>query len=392
MNKSLRFVALVALSLPIAARAVYAPIPEQEQGKALIYRLGGSVYHDSNIFGAATGEIDSMVYSATGSISYNGSVNDQTFATASYDVTFDHIADRPGKKNLTSHALLARVAHAFTSATNIDVSDRYMISKNPQSLLAGIPLNSDQSFTMNEFNARFATNAGQKTGLVFKYRNLAMAYDTAALAVQLDRMENLFGAEMNFALLPETKILGEYRYLDIAYDTAGNTKDKQSHFLLAGVDYNPGQEITLSARAGFEDRTREGAADTTSPYLELSARYGYAEGSFFTGGYTFAIEEASDVTRFTDTRVNRLFLNVQHRISGAFTASSSFTIEPSKLQGRAGQTDLDETTTRFGAALSWIPTKNWVITGTYDRDHVASDDNARDQERGRYGVSARLSF
>lgn len=392
MNPTTRLAVLFSSLLPVAALAVYAPIPEQEQGKALTYRLGGSVYHDSNIFGAPTGEIDSMVYSATGAIDYNDSLTDQTFLSAGYEVTFDHIADRPGKQNLTSHALTARIAHAFTSATNIDVSDRYMISKNPQSLLAGVPLNTDQSFKMNEANVRFTTHAGEKTGVVLKVRNLAMAYDNEALATQLDRMENLAGVEVNFALLPETKLVGEYRYLDIGYDTAGAAKDKQSHFLLAGVDYNPGQELTLSARLGVEDRSREGAPDTTSPSLELSARYAYAEGSFFAGGYAYALEEASDVARFTDTRVNRLFANLQHRISGPLTASASFTIEPSQLQGRPGQADLDETVTRFGLALSWVPTKNWVVTGTYDRDHIASDDNARDQERGRYGVSARLSF
>ena len=392
MNKSPRLVLCLASLLPLAAFAVYAPIPEQDQGKALTYRLGASLYHDSNIFGAATGEVDSMVYNLSGGIAYNGSLSDQTFLSASYDLNYDHVADRPGKKNLTSHTLALRVAHSFSKSTNIDVSERYMISKNPQSLLAGVPLNADQSFKMNEFNVRFATAAGQKTGLTFKYRNMSMAYDTATLAAQLDRMENLFGIEANFAFLPETKLVGEYRYQDIAYDTSGSTKDKQSHFLLAGVDYNPAQEITLSGRAGFEDRTREGAPDATSPYMEFSARYTYAEGSFFAGGVAYAIEEPSDTTRFTDSKVTRLFANVQHRLSGPLTLSSSFTLEPAKLQGRTGQANIDETTLRFGLALSWTPTKNWAMTANYDRDHVASDDNSRDQERGRYGVSARFSF
>jgi hypothetical protein len=392
MNLSPRLAAVLSALLPAAAFAVYAPIPEQDQGKALSYRLGASIYHDSNIFGSPTGEIDSMVYSATGSLGYNGSLTAQTFVSASYDVTYDHVADRPGKQNLTSHAFMARVAHAFSDSTNIDISDRYLISKNPQSLLAGVPLNTDQSFKMNEANARFATNAGQKTGLVFKARHIAFAYDNAVLSAQLDRRETLLGVEANFALLPETKLVGEYRYLDIGYDSAGNTKDKQSHFLLLGADYNPGQEITLSGRVGLEDRTREGAPDTSAPYAEVSARYSYAEGSFFSGGVTYTIEEPSDVARFTDTKVTRLFANVQHRLSGPLTLSSSFTLEPSQLQGRPGQTDLDETVLRFGLALSWVPTRNLTVTGTYDRDHVASDDNSRDQERGRYGVSARLSF
>ena len=380
------------LVAPAAALAVYAPIPEQDQGKALLVRLGASVYHDSNIFGSATGEVDSMVYSVAPGISYNGSLSDQTFLSAGYDLAYDHVADRPGKQNLTSHTLSVRLAHAFSDATSIDVSDRYQISKNPQSLLAGVPLNTDQSFKMNEFNARFATAANAKTGLVFKVRHAAMAYDVAALATQLDRDEALAGVEASFALLPETKLVGEYRYLDVAYDRGGALKDKRSHFVLAGVDHNPGQQLTLSARGGLEDRTREGAGDTTSPYVELSARYAYAEASFLSGGYSYTIEEPSDVVRFTDSKVSRLFVNLQHRLSGLVTASGSLTFEPAQLQGRAGVADVDERTTRLGLALSWTPSPNWRVSATLDFDRVASDDANRDQSRDRMGVNAQFSF
>lgn len=391
MKNPFRLAALAAL-FPALTFAVYAPIPEQEQGKAFSFEVGASVYHDSNIFGAATGAISSMVYSFTPSLSYNGSLDDQTFLSAGYDLSLDHIVDRPGKKNLTSHTLSARIAHAFSNSTNIDVSDSYQISKNPQSLLAGLPLNTDQSFKLNQFNGRFSTTLSQKTNLVVKYRNMDFAYDLAALGAQLDRMEHLAGAEISFAYLPETKLVGEYRYQRIAYDQASATKDKHSHFFLGGVDYNPSQTVTVTARGGFEDRTREGAENTTVPYAEISVRRTYADNSFLSGGYVYTLEEPSDVARFTDTKVSRFFVNVQHRISPLITASASLTWEPSQLQGRSGQADVDETATRGGLAVSWLPTKNWTITATADADRVASDDDARDQHRTRYGVSARFSF
>jgi hypothetical protein len=385
-------IVLPLLLWPVSVLAVYAPVPEQDQGKALVTRLGASLYQDSNIFGSATGEIDSLVYSLRPGISYNGSLTDQTFLSAGYDLTYDHVADRPGKQNLTSHALSLRVAHSFSQDTALDVSDRYQIAKNPPSLLAGVPLNTDQSFKANEFNARLDTAANEKTGLVFKLRHASMAYDTASLAAQLDRDDVLAGFEAAFALLPETKLVGEYRYLGIAYSTGGQLKDKRSHFLLAGVDHKPGEKMTLTARFGFEDRTREGAPDDSAPSAELSARYAYAEGSFLAGGYAFAIEEPSDVVRFTDTRVNRLFVNLQHRLSGLLTASGSLTFEPSSLQGRPGVRDVDERTSRLGFALSWMPSPQWLVSATLDFDRVDSDDNSRDQDRNRYGLNAQYSF
>ncbi|MBX3739099.1 MAG: hypothetical protein KF715_20595 [Candidatus Didemnitutus sp.] len=391
MNTPLRLAALAVL-FPALSFAVYAPIPEQEQGKALSFQLGASVYQDSNIFGSATGEIDSLVYSVNPSVSYNASVDDQTFVSASYSLNLDHVVDRPGKKDLTSHTLNARVAHAFSQSTSLDVSDSYLISKNPQSLLAGLTLNTDQSFKMNQFNARFTTTAGPKTGVVFKYRNIDYAYDLDTLATQLDRMEHLAGVELSFAVLPVTKLAAEYRYQNVAYDAGSAVKDKRSHFVLGGADYNPSEALTLTFRGGFEDRTREGAASTTGPYVELSTRYTYGQNSFVAGGYVYTLEEASDVARFTDTKVNRFFVNVQHRLSPLVTASGSLTWEPSQLQGRAGVPDVDETTTRVGLALSWLPTKNWTISATFDADQIASDDPVRDQDRTRYGVSARFSF
>ena len=383
---------LAVVMIPSVAFAIYAPIPEQEQGKALTYRLGASVYHDSNIFGAATNERDSMVYNVNGTISFNGSIDDQTFASADYSLSNDHVVDRPGKKNLTSHSLSARLAHSFSQATNIDIIGSYDIEKNPQSLLAGVPLNTDQSFDRGEADVRFTTTLGQKTGLVTKYRFINYAYDNTNLANQLDRSENLLGLELAYAMLPETKLVAEYRYQTIGYDSGAALKDKASHFLMGGFDYSPGKQLVVSGRAGFEDRSRESQPDTTSPYVELTSRYTYNEGSFLAAGYNYTIEEPSDTVRFNDTKVSRFFVNLQHRLSGAFTASGSLTYEPSQLQGRGLQADIDETTTRFGLGLTWQPNKNWTVSSTYDLDNIDSDDATRAQNRSRFGVSASFTF
>ena len=391
MKKLLSFAVSLAV-LPTLALAVYAPIPEQEQGKAFTYRLGASVYHDSNIFGAATGEISSMVYNLTGGISYNGSIDAQTFLSAGYEISNDHEADRPGDKNLTSHSFDARLAHQFSEATNIDVSGNYNISKNPQSLLAGIPLNTDQTFKRAQVDGKYTTSVGQKTGVVVKYRFVDYSYDNAALQSTLDRNENLGGLELNYALLPETKIVGEYRYQTINYSSGSATKDKTSNFVMGGVDYNPGEKLLMSGRVGFEDRKRDSQGSITSPYVELSSRYTYAEGSFLAAGYNYTLEESSDPVNFNDTKVNRFFVNLQHRLTGTFTASGSITYEPSQLQGRGAQANVAEDTTRFGLGLSWLPTKNWTVSGTFDLDDVSSGLAFRDQRRERFGASVRYTF
>jgi hypothetical protein len=390
MKTLLRIV--LSLAVTTAAFAVYAPIPEQEQGKALSFRLGASIYHDSNIFGSANGAIGSMIYNVSPAILFNSSVTDQTFLSASYELSLDHFADRPGSKDLASHNLQGRVAHSFSASTNLDLTENYQISHNPQSLLNGVPLNVDQSLDRNEFDARFSTNAGEKVGVILKYRNEIFDYTDPTLGDSLNRMEQLAGLELSDAFLPETKIVAEFRYQDIAYDHGGSTKDKQSNFFMAGVDYSPGEKTTLSSRVGFENRTRSGESSTTVPHAELSARYAYAEASFLAAGYTYSIQEPSDTTRFTDSKVNSFFVNLQQQLSPLITASGSLTYEPAQLLGRPTFASINEKTTRFGLALSWLPTKNLTVSATYDLDHIDSDDPSRSQERTRVGVSARLMF
>ena len=392
MKNLKRFALAVALLAPTLAFAIYAPIPELEQGKALTYRLGASGYQDSNIFGAATNEIESFVWNVNGKIAFNGSIDDQTFASASYFISNDYVVDRPGDQNLTNQTFAGRIAHSFSPATNIDVSGTYDIAENPESLQAGIPLNTDQSYNRAQVDARFTTGFGQKGSVVAKYRFIDYAYETESLAQELDHDENLLGLEVGYAMLPETKIVGEYRYQTINYGTAGALKDKTSNFLMAGFDYNPSKEIMVTARGGVEDRERDSQPDVTAPYVELSTRYTYAQNSFLAAGYSYTLEEPSDTLRYNDSEVNRFFVNVQHRLSGPFTFSGTITYEPAQLQGRSAQPDIDEETLRFGVGVTWQPTKNWTVSGTYDLDDIQSDDPGREQNRDRIGVSASFTF
>lgn len=376
-----------------SAWAVYAPIPETAQGRALTATLAASVFHDSNIFGGATNEIDSMVYRVSPSLAFNSSLTDQTFFSAGYGVSWDHVADRPGKTDLFSHALNVRLAHAFSPSTSIDISDSFQIARNPESLLAGVPLNTDQSFKSNQLDGRLVTSASERLGFTFKGRNMIFKYDNDALAASLDRTETLLGASADLRLNPTTKLLGEYRYQVINYDKAGALKDKESHFLLGGVDYAAGPKLALTGRAGVEFRQREGAPDENSPYIEVSGRYAYGELSFFSGGYILTFEEASNVALYTDTKVNRFFVNVQHAFTPTLVGSAMFNYEPSTLQGRPGLSpDRDETTVRTGLALTYLAVRNWSVSATLDFDRVDSDDPSRDYDRTRIGASGRYTF
>ena len=392
MTKLFQALAVGGLLAALPVWAVYAPIPDQEQGKDFAVTVKGGVSYDSNLFGAATGELDSAIFTLEPRLSYNRSLTDQTFMALSYGLTMDYFENRPGDKLLDSHMAMVRLAHAFSKATTIDVTDIFMVSRNPESLLAGVPLNPDQSFSRNQLDGRFSTPLGQKISGSVKARSVYYEYRNAILGRSLDRIENLYGFTGDYAYLPEVKMVAEYRHQDVYYQKEGETKNKSSEFLMGGVDYAVAKKMSLSGRLGAEWRKRKAEQDTTSPYAEFTTKYDYTESSFLIGGYAFSLEETSDTTRFTDSKVHRMFVSVQHSLSALIVASGSATYEPSQLQGRRGITDIDEKTVRLGAALTYLPSKNWMISGSLDYDRVRSDDAARNMLRKRAALNAIFSF
>jgi len=393
-----RLILAAGLLATAPLRAVYAPLPEQDQGKDWNVSLRAGVSHDNNIFGARESStpglapISSTVYEVVPRVAFSGSLNDQTYAEFSYMLTLDNFTDRPGDKTLDSHDIVGRLAHAFSATSDIDVSDRYRISKNPESLLAGVTANTDQSYKLNEFDGRFNLGLAPKFGASLKTRSVLFRYDNDNLAFDLDRIEMLYGIEGRYDILPELKGVAEYRREDVYYRKQGETKNKQSDFAMAGFDYAVAKKMSVSARLGGEWRSRSAQPDTSGPYAELSAKFDYAPRSFVTAGYVHDYEETSNVNLYNDERVNRLFVNVQHSISPRVVASASVTYEPSVLQGKGPTPNRDETTTRAGVALTWVPTEHISVSASYDHDDVNSDDPSRGQKRDRYGISGEYTF
>src|SRR5688500_2978207 len=87
MIKPSRALIIGGLMASLPLRAVYAPIREQEQGKDLTVSVKGGVSYASNIFGAATNERDSVIWTLAPRAAYNASLTAQTFFSAGYGIT-----------------------------------------------------------------------------------------------------------------------------------------------------------------------------------------------------------------------------------------------------------------------------------------------------------------
>jgi len=212
------------------------------------------------------------------------------------------------------------------------------------------------------------------------------------LGGELNRFENLYGLEFDYSLLPNLKVAGEYRHLDVDYRSNPSENDKHSDFLMAGFDYKVGPKLTASARMGGEHTRREGLSDETTPFAEIAFKYDYAVGSFISAGYTYDLEETSDPVLFSDERTNRMFVNIQHAITAVIVTSASLEYAPATLIGRPGQANIPEDSTQAGLALTYLPTRNWTVTASYDYNFVDSGISYRGMNRSQIGVRATVIF
>lgn len=375
--------------------SVYAPIPIQEQGKALTFSLEAGGYYDSNIFGSNTAPIESYVAEVTGRLTGNYSLTDQTFLSAFYELEYLYLENRPGDKNLFNNRLGASIDHTISPTMFISISDEFSLIQNPDSaVIASAPLQSDQSYLGNVFDFSFTAQVMEKLAVINKYRNYYINYDDSNLAQQLDRMEHLYGLELDYQYLPEWTIVGEYRFKYNDYRNNAPPKNSTSNFLLAGFDYQFLEELTILARVGVDLRNRDSAPDETSPYGELTAVYQLGERSFVSGAFTYGIFETSDTTQFLDSEDAIFLVNSEVFVTDFIAVSGSVLFQYSQLQGRAGNGfgDADERTVRTGLGISYLPTPHWAIIANYDYDFVDSDVPSRNQVRNRIGLSARYTF
>ena len=228
--------------------------------------------------------------------------------------------------------------------------------------------------------------------MALKTRVMYFDYIDPVIGDELNRFENLYGMEFDYSLLPNLALAGEYRHLDVDYRNDPADNDKHSDFLMAGFDYKPGPKMTASLRVGGEYTRRDGLSSETNPFVEFAAKYEYAQGSFISAGYTYDLEETSNPVLFSDQRTNRMFVNLQHAITAFIVASASVQYAPATLVGRSGQADVEEDSTLAGLALTYLPTRNWKITASYDYQFVDSGISSRGMNRSVTGLSATVIF
>src|SRR5262249_55259461 len=126
-----------------------------------------------------------------------------------------------------------------------------------------------------------------------------------------NRVQNTFGEEFQFSLTSRTVLVGEYRFQATDYDTA--PLNSTTNYVLAGVNHNLTEHLTVHVLGGESFRSLENEGNTASPYFEGTLGYVRSNHSLnWTASYGY---ESPTATGVTSTQTWRTGVNLTYDLT-----------------------------------------------------------------------------
>jgi hypothetical protein len=231
---------------------------------------------------------------------------------------------------------------------------------------------------------------------VSSYNFRLVRYDNSSVGTFQDRMEDTFGEEFRFHLLPRTILVGEYRFEVIDYDRA--PRDSTSHFALGGVNYSFTPQLNLVTRGGATFRSYKNDGNRIEPYFEGSLDYQVARASSLTWTARYGVEEpnlAEALTRTTFRTGLQLKYGLSARVSSTLAAYYHHDENKSlNLFGTVGPVSAPFSEDAFDVTVGtrYEINPHWAVYVGFDHSEIISGASARSYSRNRYSAGLSLSF
>ena len=352
MKKIAASVGLIALGTACVSAADES-YSSAEAGK--LWKVTASLrgFYDDNVNSAPRG---ARRPSTTGfSLSPGGSFTwqrDSTTVSLNYRYSLIYYGTKP--LNSTSqidqnHIFDAALSHVINERYKFSATDSFVLGQEPDTLRSGDALTTTQRIPGDNirntaalvFNAELTPVAGLEAG----YDNSVFAYSADFRTTRIipsisgtsDRMEHGIHLDGRWQWRPQTTAVLGYRYSlvnftgneIIAVGPTGtrflsSTRDSRAHYAYVGADHIFNPDLSASARVGatFSDYYKDPShRSDVSPYVRLSANYGYAPESSVQAGFTYDRNATDTIGRVSATQgltssqqSATLFGTINHRI------------------------------------------------------------------------------
>src|SRR5437899_168500 len=220
---------------------------------------------------------------------------------------------------------------------------------------------SDHFYTTDIFSLTYHWST--RFSMITSYTFYRVIYPQASIGNSQDQINNTFSEEFQFSLTGRTKLIGEYRFETITYDTA--PLDSTSHFILAGINHNLTEHLIVHARAGESFRSQENEGSTASPYFESAVDYVSSNHSLsWTSSYGFENPTAAGVT---STKTWRTGLTLTYDLTSRITSTTGVYYHHDENKGGTGSTGPQDS---FDLTLGLRYTINKHFTLYLDYNHT----------------------
>jgi hypothetical protein len=291
--------------------AAYAP---DSTDNSKVWSLSASLrgFYDDN-YNTTQHKDGSFGFEASPSFSLNMPLQQTEIGMKyTYGLYYYQTRDNNGQKPVDqTHQLDLWLDHAFSPRWEGRVEDTFTISQDPALTAVGTatPQRIEGNNLANTVNASMHTDWTRLFSTALTYQNSFYDYQnsggTAAApsyAGSLNRVEQTFGLELQWAVLPTTTALIGYKFglvnftgdEPIAQSNSGNpyysdSRDNRSQYGYVGVQHTFLENLKGNVNVGvqYTDYYNDpSAASSLGPYADASLVYTYAAGSYAQVGVT----------------------------------------------------------------------------------------------------------
>jgi putative salt-induced outer membrane protein YdiY len=204
--------------------------------------------------------------------------------------------------------------------------------------------------------------------------------ESTAETSQQDRFQSTLAERLQFSLTSRTNLIGEYRFEIVDYDTA--PRDSTTHFVLAGIDHNLTEHLSVSLLGGESFRSFKDAGDTINPYVEGTLAYESSNHSLdWTTSYR--VEQPSAQQALTRTTI-RTGVRLTYDLTSRIGSTVGVNYHHDENEGAAGTSVGSQDSFRASVGLRYMINKHFALHVDYEHSMVTSLGSTPGYSRNRY--------
>ncbi len=283
-------------------------------------------------------------------------------------------------------SLNLELGHVFSPKLRLDITTYLAYQAEPNFQIGFGQNRRSGNYFYGNVGFSLAQTFTRRFSAVYGYTVSGVRYDESALASVQDRLEQTLSLQLRYLIQPTIALVGEYRFGIVTYDSAN--RDSTSNYILGGVDFTLNRRLTASLRAGAQLRNSDDVGKETSPFVESTLTYQYAEHGSIQWVNRYGFEE-SDLGFGNTRKTYRTGLTVNQRLASRLTANGGVFYTTSDYSGNFSDS---EQTIDVNLGLVYAVNRLLSLQTGYTFTKVYSNEVFREYDRNRVYIGATLTF